>query len=1401
MKSIKTIWKLIKANQSKKLTLKDLKKYVQHKKIKGYSKLKKVDMLNYIKTYKPEKGIIKIPKNITTTKKKQLEKKQFTQINKLVRLKRHKKLTNTQLKIYLKKKRIHGYSKMTRKKLLNTVYYTNLTNKELKKRLRDKKGLSKLPKLDIIEKIYKQREEDRKKINIEIVNESRRIEGPLVVIEDRYMLPADSWGHIKGVLKRRYFYNMNDVNEIPDPINKNMIVGKLTEIFNQQDHAFKVNIGFGVLLQHKEKEHIYMFYDGTTGYNNKLFKRPILIDNTNKLNEIINKIMTTDIECITYDVRPNTKWKYIKVIDFNIDVYETNIIMGAPVEVPKFYKNNRYIVSIDDYNDKLCFYRCLALKDGCNWKRCTAKAKKYYQLKYNNKNYKTFEGEKIDNINENANLFKTNIVVYLSEKPNELELFKRSDTNYNDTLNLLKYKDHFCFLKNVKAYGKAYKCNNCDYVAKLEKHLKEHKKVCKNGKTYIKLVGGYWGIKKSIVETLFNQLPKTSKKIKNRFYDYFINFDLESLLLPVNEKKGPTTKIIRKHVPVSVSICSNIPNYNKPKHILSKSDKDEDIYNFVKEMFQYLLKLSGEAEKLTKEKFKLLYEYFNKKTPIYRVITIKQFTKLYNQINEKSKKYKNLIKDKETIKTLYKELSKKFYISSPKGMMSIKLEEKKFKSLFNKIIKKSEQYKQIFSMLLKKLKDPMITKLNKFCGCCPVIGFNSSFYDINIIKGNIYKVLEELKEDITGVIKDGSRFKMLDTTHLKFLDQQNYVAPNYSLDLYIKAFAKKAVKGYFPYEWLDNYDKLNYDKLPPREAFYSDLKKMNTLNSCDDKRRKNLLKKHTKKEVDEMIINENYNKILKIWETEKMQTMKDYLEYYNNLDVEPFIEAIQIQKEGFQNDNLDMHKDAIAITGLTKKYMYNLLKKKNNGTKFSLIKQCDEDLYHMFKKNVVGGPSIVFHRYHEKDVTKLRGLKLCKKIIGYDANALYLWAISQNMPTGDYKRYRIPDKQIKKFLTKILENKFFGFVVCDIHTPDKKKKYFEDMAPIFKNMVITKEDIGDHMTTHVNNHKIRINKGRKLIDSYYGEKILLFTPLLKWYIQHGLIITKIHECIKYTPNNCFKKFADKISDDRREGDRDPDSTIKAESAKLTGNTGYGYTLTNKEKHNNVKVCDKHKAVEYVRKNTFKDMNVLDNDFYEVIYGKSRITADLPIQIGHAVYQLAKLRMLQFKYDFIDYYIDRSDYQYCEMDTDSAYIAFSDSNIENLIKSDKLDHYKKHKYEWLPREDTEEHKAYDKRKAGLFKEEYRGNGIVCLNSKVYYCKNDETGYNKYSCKGVQKKNNLTFEHYKNVLMTGKTKIVKNSGFRVYDNKIYSYEIEKSGLSYYYDKREVLSDGVSTKPMKI
>ena len=65
--------------------------------------------------------------------------------------------------------------------------------------------------------------------------------------------------------------------------------------------------------------------------------------------------------------------------------------------------------------------------------------------------------------------------------------------------------------------------------------------------------------------------------------------------------------------------------------------------------------------------------------------------------------------------------------------------------------------------------------------------------------------------------------------------------------------------------------------------------------------------------------------------------------------------------------------------------------------------------------------------------------------------------------------------------------------------------------------------------------------------------------------------------------------------------------------------------------------------------------------------KNKVTINRPFQVGFVVYQLAKLRMLQFYYDFLDHYIDRRDYELIQMDTDSMYFALSYGTLEEAVK--------------------------------------------------------------------------------------------------------------------------------------
>jgi G:T-mismatch repair DNA endonuclease (very short patch repair protein) len=548
-----------------------------------------------------------------------------------------------------------------------------------------------------------------------------------------------------------------------------------------------------------------------------------------------------------------------------------------------------------------------------------------------------------------------------------------------------------------------------------------------------------------------------------------------------------------------------------------------------------------------------------------------------------------------------------------------------------------------------------------------------------------------------------------------------------------------------------------------------------------------------------------------------MSTFKDFLVWYNNLDVVPFVEAIQRQSAVYREKGIDMLKDAISLPGLAIRWMFNEAPQPSsldvaNGTlgdlsrglkssqPISLLDETNKQLYRLIKDNVVGGPAIVFTRYHHKGETLIRApntfkignidngsnkkksddddeelwknikecvlslddigidgeelwnsAKECALILGIDASALYLYCFGQDMPTG-YPRIRkaendfaaepvrkhskvaqgwleyvswkegvtmrharkggevrlgghnLPvdgfcsatntvyqfhgcfwhghpcyktggieihpkkggkmkdiyadtlekDKylrhlgyevrsmwecqweekvnctpEIKAWLrvffsamypsTKkvgdletavesIRDGSFFGFVECDISVPEELKEKFSEMGPVFKNVDVCREDLSEHMREFAESNDYLNRPQRMLIGSLFGEKILLLSGLARWYLEHGLVITKIYQMIDYVARKAFAPFCESVSNARRMGDVDPDLELLASTSKLVGNSAYGKTITNKEKHRQVKYVDgEAETSARIRKNNFVSLDEIDRDFYEIVSHKPSVS--------------------------------------------------------------------------------------------------------------------------------------------------------------------------------------------------
>ena len=72
------------------------------------------------------------------------------------------------------------------------------------------------------------------------------------------------------------------------------------------------------------------------------------------------------------------------------------------------------------------------------------------------------------------------------------------------------------------------------------------------------------------------------------------------------------------------------------------------------------------------------------------------------------------------------------------------------------------------------------------------------------------------------------------------------------------------------------------------------------------------------------------------------------------------------------------------------------------------------------------------------------------------------------------------------------------------------KEKFCKVMPIFKNLENLENLEIRHMQTFAKEHGIMTTPRCTLIESYQGEMILLGMSLLKFYMEEGLVVTRLH---------------------------------------------------------------------------------------------------------------------------------------------------------------------------------------------------------------------------------------------------------------------------------------------------
>ena len=137
---------------------------------------------------------------------------------------------------------------------------------------------------------------------------------------------------------------------------------------------------------------------------------------------------------------------------------------------------------------------------------------------------------------------------------------------------------------------------------------------------------------------------------------------------------------------------------------------------------------------------------------------------------------------------------------------------------------------------------------------------------------------------------------------------------------------------------------------------------------------------------------------------------------------------------------------------------------------------------------------------------------------------------------------------------------------CDIEVPENMRVNFANFPTKFKNTLVSKNDIGDLMKNYAEEERLLSQLRKMLIRSFTLQNGTLITPLLLFYLQLGLVCTKIHRSFEYTRMKFFNSFVQSAVDAKKQGDENPNSSVVAETMKLLANSSYGYQIMDRTRH-------------------------------------------------------------------------------------------------------------------------------------------------------------------------------------------------------------------------------------------
>ena len=355
-------------------------------------------------------------------------------------------------------------------------------------------------------------------------------------------------------------------NYAVETLNETIVNEKLDHFFNNLKCAAKVSLAFGFILKNIEDGGFRYFY---AHENNTLLDRSILVcthDDLAKLKDFLNK--TDVIESCSRD-RMNTKWRFYKLTNLTVfaallkdvpmgcknAVLPEPLLRNGTINCLTYEENTR-----QPYSDNWCLFRALALHMNGN-QRLEEETSKLFNLfinKMDGLSADQFQGVHMNDILFVEDLLTLNIVLYdidIVDGNIIGELVRRSLQKYENTVRLLRYNNHICYVNNINAVFQSFRCPNCDTFFHRTFNLERHLTTCSERVKNVYPRNVY-----QIRETLFDKLDSfgINYTSEQKLFKNLAIFDFESICVQEETLRDTiTTTWIGKHVPISVSISSN----------------------------------------------------------------------------------------------------------------------------------------------------------------------------------------------------------------------------------------------------------------------------------------------------------------------------------------------------------------------------------------------------------------------------------------------------------------------------------------------------------------------------------------------------------------------------------------------------------------------------------------------------------------------------------------------------------------------------------------------------------------------------------------------------------------------------------------------------------------------------